>query len=279
MNVSYGLSLLSALLRVLCVSAVKALPPVPNLTDFLERARVTMLDLKLGDELLFETPVAFLLQTDLWEMVQHSGPAGMAVLGILICFSVYSWTIIFSKLSSLRGAGKANSRFLRAFRKSSGMEAVMVASEQFRPSPLVAVFDFGYEELERQVKARGSVTNRTALERTLQLGVSEELAKLERNMNWLATTASVTPFIGLMGTVMGIIRAFQDLGQMGSTSLKAVAPGISEALIATAVGLFAAIPAAIFYNYFGHLIRELGARMDDFSLEFLNLAERSFGGE
>jgi biopolymer transport protein TolQ len=252
---------------------------VSNPTDFLKRGRVSMLDLKLGDDLLFETPVAFLLQTDLWEMVQHNGPAGMAVLAILICFSVYSWTIIFSKLGSLRGAGKANSRFLRAFRKSSGMEAVMVVSEQFRPSPLVAVFDFGYEELERQVKARGSVTNRTALERTLQLGISEELAKLERNMNWLATTASVTPFIGLMGTVMGIIRAFQDLGQMGSTSLKAVAPGISEALIATAVGLFAAIPAAIFYNYFGHLIRELGARMDDFSLEFLNLAERSFGGE
>ena len=84
----------------------------------------------------------------------------------------------------------------------------MVASEQFRPSPLVAVFDFGYEEVERQVKARGSVTNRAALERSLQLGVSEELAKLERNMNWLATTASVTPFIGLFGTVLGIIRAF-----------------------------------------------------------------------
>jgi biopolymer transport protein TolQ len=243
----------------------------------LERKRVTMLDFRLGDELLFETPVAFLLQTDLWDMVQHSGPALMAVLGVLICFSVYSWTIIFSKLSALRSARKANSRFLRAFRKASGMEAVMVASEQFRPSPLVAVFDFGYEELERQVKLRGSVTNRTALERTLQLGISEEIAKLERNMSWLATTASVTPFIGLMGTVMGIIRAFQDLSQMGSTSLKAVGPGISEALITTAVGLFAAIPAAIFYNYFGHLIRELGARMDDFSLEFLNMAERSFG--
>ncbi|MGD0773627.1 MAG: MotA/TolQ/ExbB proton channel family protein [Candidatus Solibacter sp.] len=236
-----------------------------------------MIDLNLGDDLLFETPVAFLLQTDLWEMVQHSGPALMAVLGVLVCFSVYSWTIIFSKLGALRGAARANSRFLRAFRKASGMEAVMVASEQFRPSPLVAVFDFGYEELERQVKLRGSVTNRTALERTLQLGISEEIAKLERNMSWLATTASVTPFIGLMGTVMGIIRAFQDLSQMGSTSLKAVGPGISEALITTAVGLFAAIPAAIFYNYFGHLIRELGARMDDFSLEFLNMAERSFG--
>ncbi len=225
----------------------------------------------------FEAPVAFLLQSDYLEMLRHTGPVEWAILGVLICFSLYSWTIIFAKSGSLRRAGKTNLRFLRAFRKASGMEAVMVASEQFRPSPLVAVFDFGYEELERQVKMRGAVHNRTALERTLQLGVNEELAKLERGMNWLATTASVTPFIGLLGTVMGIIRAFNDLGTMGSTSLKAVGPGISNALIATAIGLFAAIPAAIFYNYFGHLIREMGARMDDFSLEFLNLAERSFG--
>ena len=225
----------------------------------------------------FETPVAFLLQTNYVEMLKHNGPIEWAILGVLAVFSLCSWTVIFSKLGSLRGARKTNARFLRAFRKATGMEAVMVASEQYRPSPLVAVFDFGYEELERQVKLRGGVHNRTALERTLQLGVSEELAKLERHMNWLATTASVAPFIGLMGTVMGIISAFNDLGQMGSTSLKAVGPGISQALIATAVGLFAAIPAAIFYNYFGHLIREMGARMDDFSLEFLNLAERSFG--
>jgi biopolymer transport protein TolQ len=227
--------------------------------------------------LIFDAPVAFLLQSDYLEMLRHTGPVEWAILGVLLCFSLYSWTIIFSKIGSLRNARQTNTRFLRAFRKANGMEAVMVASEQFRPSPLVAVFDFGYEELERQVKMRGSVHNRTALERTLQLGVSEELAKLERSMNWLATTASVTPFIGLMGTVMGIIKAFNDLGTMGSTSLKAVGPGISNALLATAIGLFAAIPAAIFYNYFGHLIREMGARMDDFSLEFLNLAERSFG--
>jgi len=210
-------------------------------------------------------------------MVSHSGPLSLAVLGILLCFSIFSWTVIFSKWSSLRGARHTNSRFLRAFRKASGLEAVMVASEQFRPSPLVSVFDFGYEEIERQVKAKGTLTNRPALERTLQLGISEELAKLERNMNWLATTATVTPFIGLFGTVLGIIRAFQDLGQQGSTSLRTVAPGISDALIATAVGLAAAIPAAIFYNHFGHSIREMGARMDDFAMEFLNLTERSFG--
>ena len=227
--------------------------------------------------MIFEAPVAFFLQTDYLEMLRNNGPIESAILGVLLCFSIYSWTVIFAKLTALRAARKSNARFLRAFRKAAGMEAVMVVSEQFRPSPLVAVFDFGYEELERQVKARGGVHNRTALERTLQLGVSEELAKLERNMNWLATTASVAPFIGLMGTVMGIITAFNELSAMNSTSLKAVGPGISNALIATAIGLFAAIPAAIFYNYFGQLIRDMGARMDDFSLEFLNLAERSFG--
>jgi len=214
---------------------------------------------------------------NIWEMVSRGGPLTLGVLVILLCFSVFSWAIIFSKWKVFRDARAADARFLRAFRKSTGLDAVMVASEQFRPAPLVSVFDFGYEEVTRQVKARGQINNRVALERSLQLGVSEELAKLERNMSWLATTASVSPFIGLFGTVLGIIRAFQDLGQQGSSSLRAVGPGISEALIATAVGLAAAIPAAIFYNHFGHSLREMGARMDDFSLEFLNLAERSFG--
>jgi biopolymer transport protein TolQ len=210
-------------------------------------------------------------------MLQSGGPAEAVVLIFLFCFSIYSWTVIFSKWKTLRGARQSNTKFLRAFRKSAGMEAVMVASEQYRPSPLVAVFDFGYEEVERQVKGHGAIYNRLALERSLQIGVSEELAKLERNMNWLATTASVTPFIGLLGTVLGIIRAFIDLSQQGSTSLRTVGPGIGLALVATAVGLFAAIPAAIAYNYFSHSIREIGARMDDFALEFLNLAERNFG--
>jgi biopolymer transport protein TolQ len=227
--------------------------------------------------LYFEIPAAFLLQVDIWEMVRESGPAGMLILAVLIVFSVFSWAVIFSKLSAFRGAQRTNSRFLRAFRKATGLEAVMVASEQYRPSPLVSVFDFGYEEVERQVKTRGGVTNRPALERTLQLGISEELAKMERNMHWLAITASVSPFIGLLGTVMGIISAFHGLGQQGATSLRTIGPGIAQALIATAIGLFAAIPAALFYNLFGARIRDLGARMDDFSLEFLNMAERTFG--
>src|SRR4029079_12272348 len=112
-------------------------------------------------------------------------------------------TIIFSKWSVFRRARKADARFLRAFRKAPGLDSVQLVTEQFRPAPLVAVFDFGYDEIARQLKARGTVSNKLALERSLQLGTSEELAKLERNMSWLATTASVSPFIGLFGTVLG----------------------------------------------------------------------------
>lgn len=236
-----------------------------------------MLDLGIGDGLTFAAPFAFLLQVNLLELFQRTDGLEISVVGILTCFSLFSWSVALSKWNALRGARETNTRFLRAFRKAANLQAVVVASEQFRPCPLVGVFDFGYEEIERQVKTRGAITNRTAVERSLQLGISEELNKLERNMSWLATTGSVTPFIGLFGTVWGIIRAFQDLGQQGSTSLRTVAPGISGALIATAFGLFAAIPAVIFYNQFGHSIRQIGARMDDFSLEFLNLAERSLG--
>src|ERR1700722_6854741 len=167
--------------------------------------------LKPGEELSFPAPVAFLLQdVNIWSMIQGS-PLTLAVMGVLICFSIYSWTIIFSKWAAVRGARKTNDRFLRAFRKSSGLEAVVVASERYRPSPLVTVFDFGYEEVERQVRGRNKMTNRGAVERALQIGVSEEMTRLERNMTWLATTATASPFIGLLGTVLGIIQAFMDL--------------------------------------------------------------------
>lgn len=221
-------------------------------------------------------PLALLLQYSIWDMVSRAKPLPLTVLGILLIASVVSWGVVFSKWFVFARARSSNARFLRAFRKAPGLESVATASEQFRPCPLVTVFDFGYEEVARQIKARGSATNQVALERSLQLGVSEEVAKLERNMNLLATTATVSPFIGLLGTVWGIIDAFQGLGLAGSASLRAVAPGISEALVATAMGLAAAIPAAIFYNYYGYVVREIGARLEDFCLEFLNLAERNF---
>jgi biopolymer transport protein TolQ len=218
----------------------------------------------------------FFAEVNLWEMVKTSEPIPLAVMAFLVVFSVISWAIIFSKWGAFRAARAASRAFLRSFRKAPGLDAVVPASQQFQNSPLALVFDFGYSEVSRQVTTRGRLTNKAAIERTLQLGISEELAKLERNMNWLATTATVSPFIGLFGTVWGIIDAFQAIGLAGSTSMRTVAPGIAHALVATALGLFAAIPAAVFYNLFGQNIREFGARMEDFSLEFLNMAERNY---
>ena len=195
-------------------------------------------------------------------------------MGLLVVLSILSWTIIFSKWSTFRQARNANRMFLKAFRKTPELRSVAVASEQFQSAPLVVVFDFGYAEVDRQLKIRGRLTNPVSLERSLQLGISEEIAKLEHNMNWLATTATVSPFIGLFGTVWGIIEAFQAIGLAGATSMRAVAPGIANALVATALGLAAAIPAAVAYNHFGNNLKEIGARMEDFSLEFLNVAER-----
>jgi biopolymer transport protein TolQ len=214
----------------------------------------------------------------LWDIIQNLRPVPLAVIVLLILFSLFSWTIVFSKGSVFSRARRENRSFLRAFRKAGSLQAVAMASEQFSSAPLVAVFDFGYSEIERQIKQRGALVNKSAVERSLQLGISEEVTKLEMNMNWLATVASVSPFIGLFGTVWGIIDAFQGLGNAGSASLRAVAPGISEALVTTAIGLAAAIPAAIFYNLFGTRIKELGTRMEDFAIEFQNLAERDFGG-
>jgi len=217
-----------------------------------------------------------LSQISVLDLLKEASPLTLGVLVILLGFSVVSWAIIFSKWNSFRQARTANVGFLRAFRDANGLEAAVAVGKRFRQAPLTGVFVFGFEEADRQVRTRGTVANKLAIERSLQLGISEELARLDRNMSWLATTASVSPFIGLFGTVLGIIDSFNALGLAGSASLRAVAPGMSEALVATAAGLAAAIPAAIFYNHFGHLIREMGARMEDFSLEFMNLVERNF---
>jgi biopolymer transport protein TolQ len=233
---------------------------------------------KKGNSLILGSLNGIVAQVNFWEMVRSSEPIPIAVMAVLLMFSLLSWTVIFSKWFLFRRAGKANKNFLRAFRKADRMDAIAAASQQFTAAPLVAVFDFGYSEVNRQVAKRGRITNPVAVERTLQLGISEEVAKLERSMSWLATAATVSTFVGLFGTVFGIIEAFQALGLTGSTSMRTVAPGIANALFATALGLFAAIPAAVFYNYFGHSIKEMGTRMEDFSLEFLNATERMFEG-
>jgi biopolymer transport protein TolQ len=219
-----------------------------------------------------------LFQVTVTDLIQNAKPIPAAVMITLLLTSILSLTIIFSKWKELRSGRDSNRQFLRNFRQSQSMQGAVAASEQNRSAPLVSVFAFGYNELDRQVRQRGTLINRAALERSLQLGISEEMARLERNMNWLATVATITPFIGLFGTVWGIIDSFNALGTAGSASLRAVAPGIADALIATALGLAAAIPASIAYNYFGHVLKELGARMEDFALEFLNLTESTYGG-
>lgn len=213
------------------------------------------------------------------DLVLDSSPLAFAVLLILVGFSILSWGIAFSKLGLLRNALRKNGLFLKAFRRVGQLSEMNAASEQYRPAPLVTVFEFGYEELARQVNKYGKIRNPAAIERTMQLASGEETAKLQQHMGWLATTASATPFIGLFGTVWGILGSFQGLGQAGGATLRAVAPGIAEALIATAAGLFAAIPALIFFNYFSQQIRDIRARMEDFALEFINLAERDYGEE
>src|SRR5262245_45688349 len=215
--------------------------------------------------------IASFIGGEIVNLVQESGPVAKAVLLILAFFSVISWAIILSKWASLRRARTQSGRFLRAFRKAQRLQDVMAVSEQFKPSPLVPVFENGFQEFRRGQSI-------TAVQRATQIASSEELTRLERRLPWLATTGAVTPFIGLFGTVWGIIDAFHGLGTAGAATLRAVAPGISEALITTAAGLFAAIPAVIAYNQFTHHMREFGARMDDFSLELLNALERSLVG-
>ncbi len=212
--------------------------------------------------------ISFFIGGEIVNLIQETGLVAKVVLLILLLFSVLSWAIILSKWSSLRRARTQSGRFLRAFRKAQRLQDVMAVSEQFKPSPLVPVFENGFQEFRRGQSI-------TAVQRATQIASSEELTRLEQRLPWLATTGAVTPFIGLFGTVWGIIDAFHGLGNVGAATLRAVAPGISEALITTAAGLFAAIPAVIAYNQFTHHLREFGARMDDFSLELLNVLERS----
>jgi biopolymer transport protein TolQ len=210
---------------------------------------------------------------EILDLVNETGPVAKIVLLILLAFSLISWAIILSKWGLLRRARVQSGRFYRAFRKARQLQDVSSVAEQFKPSPLVGVFESGFDEYKRQVGNGGVLKNLVSIQRAMQIAVSEEISRFERNLPWLAITAAVTPFIGLFGTVWGIIDAFHGLGAAGAATLRAVAPGISEALITTAAGLAAAIPAVIAYNLIGSSIRDFAARGDDFSLEMLNAVE------
>jgi len=217
-------------------------------------------------------------------LVARSGPVAKFVLFLLVIFSLISWAIIIYKGLALHRAYTQSETFLQVFRKSSKFSEVNAVCVQLRGSPLVGVFQAGYLEVNQQVKGAGqaaaaprpTVKSLESLSRSLARAATVEVTRLERRLSFLATTASVTPFVGLFGTVFGIMTAFDDIGRMGSANLAVVAPGISEALITTATGLVAAIPAAVFFNYYSSRVRVLTAMMDDFAMEFLNIVERNF---
>jgi biopolymer transport protein TolQ len=229
--------------------------------------------------------LAFFLQSDapppvpaagsnaIVEMLTNSGPVALSVLGVLAVASIYSWTLIFGKMSSFAKATKQSRRFIRTFRKATRLQEIAAATGDYQPSPLALVFDEVYEAYKRQTGGYGPPRNVATLERAAQSASSEALTRLESRLTWLATIASMSTFVGLFGTVMGIVDAFHGLGTAGSATLRAVAPGISEALITTAAGIFVAVPAGIAYNQFAARLRVFASGVDDFARELLNSLE------
>ena len=220
-------------------------------------------------------------QGDIWQYLASTGLVARIVLLILLFFSVLSWAIIFHKYRLFKRALRDSAEFLQIFRQSKKLSEIRSSCSMLRGSPLPEVFQAGYREIESQASAgedpaKPVIRSLDSVRRSLQIGSTTELTRLESWMPWLATTAAATPFIGLFGTVWGIMDAFQGLGTAGAASLRSVAPGISEALITTAAGLFAAIPALIAYNQFVHRLKTFGTMLDDFAMEFLNMTERYF---
>ena len=219
----------------------------------------------------------------------------MGVLAALTLLSVASWAIILYKIWIFGRSSRQSANFLDVFRRSNKFSEVQAVCRSLGESPLVGLFQAGYAELTAQLRqssavdtpetqapnpktgqARPTLKSLTAVDRALMRASVVEVNKLEKRLPFLATTASIAPFVGLFGTVVGIIMAFQGIGATGSTNLSVVAPGIADALIATAAGLVAAVPAVVGYNHLSNRVRLFAAEMDDFAMEFLNIAERNF---
>ena len=225
---------------------------------------------------VFAVLLLSLIQTDIPSLLAQTGVVARIVLVILLCFSIFSWAIIYSKWKQFKILRVQSDQFVRAFRRTRKLSDMNVLAENFPSQPLKAIFEAGYKEVHDQVgNPGGPIKNPNALGRALQIASSQQLSELEENLNWLATAGAVTPFIGLFGTVWGIMNAFLGMGAAGAASLRVIGPGIAEALVATAAGLFVAVPAVIGYNHFLSKIKEMGIRLDNFSLEFLNAAERN----
>jgi biopolymer transport protein TolQ len=228
---------------------------------------------------------------NVFDMILASGPMVQFVLLILFLFSVISWAVIFMKYRTIKKSKRENDMFLDMYMESNRLSAIFPESKKFRHSTIAEVFRSGYIELGKTTKVKKDVSpdgentgdllymemkGLDNVERALNRACNSETTKLESALGFLATTGSACPFIGLFGTVWGVMNAFRGIGAKGAASLAVVAPGISEALIATAAGLAAAIPAVIFYNYYTNQIKTVIVETDNFASEFLNIIERYY---
>ena len=225
-------------------------------------------------------------ELNLLEILRQTTPITRVVLAVLLVFSVWSWGIILSKALLLRKVRKESETFWKVFRRGQNLSEIRTACEALHFTPLVPVFAAGADlmmpapgKLQSQgsLALKSSVISVATIQRTVQRAAAAAVTELEKRMTFLATTASVAPFIGLFGTVWGVMTSFAGLANANSASLRAVAPGIADALIATAFGLFAAIPAVIAYNQFVYQIRNLSGQLDDLQNEMLAEAERIAG--
>jgi len=226
-------------------------------------------------------------EMNMLELATHSGPVVLGVLIILILFSIGSWAVIVYKLLQFKRAFAQTYKFIDMFWESRKLDEIYEKSASYPESPVARVFRAGYIEmikvkkkLDKQIQEAGSIGDELSgmdnITRAMKRSHTAEITHLESLVPFLATTGSTAPFIGLFGTVWGIMVAFRDIGKMGSANLATVAPGISEALIATATGLAAAIPAVIAYNYFNSKIKVMDAEMESFTSDFLNIIKRHF---
>jgi biopolymer transport protein TolQ len=225
-------------------------------------------------------PAFLLFAGQLDTLIEQTGWVARVVLAMLLAFSLFSWALIFQKLAMFSRINRQTALFLRIFRANRTLPDPRQMGAG--GSPLETVYSAGFREIESQVRTgnpHSKVTSLNAVTVTMQLAAGDEVRRMEKYMPWLATTGSVTPFIGLFGTVWGVMDAFTGLGTAGAASLRAVAPGIAEALITTAAGLFTAVPAVIAYNHFLHDIRDLSSRMDSFALEVTAVVEKIYPGQ
>ncbi|MEE2829434.1 MAG: protein TolQ [Myxococcota bacterium] len=216
----------------------------------------------------------------IWELVAQADAVVKSVMVVLVLFSVVSWAIIIQRALLISRASKQSISFLDFFWSTSSLDEAQAVVKKYPDSPIAATFAAGYRELRRLNEAEsgtgqsllgGGLTN---VGRALRRSASESLTRLERSIPFLASCGSAAPFIGLFGTVWGIMKAFDVIGETGSTSIAQVGPAISEALFATALGLFAAIPAVLFFNYFATRLKVLSTEINNFNSDFLNLLER-----